>query len=91
MMRPGCSDGGLHIVVVDFKQPPLVEEAAAIEAGPALTLVRQVPVPIHDLLPLRRRPHFSGSLLLLGRLELVQLPRLIRICLNFILKHKLNY
>ena len=79
------------MVVVVREQLALVEEAALVEAGPALALVCQIPVPVHNLLPLRRGPHFSSSFLLLGRLELVQLLRLVHKCLNFILKHKLNY
>ena len=77
---------GLQVVVVVPKQAPLVYEATAVEAGPALALICQITslgnVHPPDLL----RLHFSRSLLLLGRLQLLQLLPLLHVCSNLILK-----
>ena len=77
---------GLQVVVVVPKQAPLVYEAVAVEAGPALALICQITSLGHVHPPDLLRLHFSRSLLFLGRLQLLQLFPLLHVCSNLILK-----
>ena len=74
------------MVVVVPKQAPLVDDAVGVEAGATLAPVCQPHCLGKALPPDLLRLHFSRSLLLLGRLQLLQLLPLLLVSSNFILK-----